>query len=122
MASGIPGTRQGRHTPGSLESSPFLLSCNPTSICCLLVPSGSPYNGKAYCEPFPALPAGGGSQGTHVAGASSAEATKGATYLAQVGHATVSRANFDNIGWALLAVFQILTVENFNDLMVRSAQ
>jgi hypothetical protein len=39
-------------------------------------------------------------------------------YWAQVGAASVSRTRFDNIGWSLLAVFQILTLENWNDLMV----
>lgn len=39
----------------------------------------------------------------------------------QVGPQIVPRSNFDSVGWALLAVFQILTMENWNEIMVRAA-
>lgn len=44
------------------------------------------------------------------------------SYYGQVGHSTISRSNFDNFGWSLVTVFQILTLENWNDIMVRSMQ
>lgn len=60
--------------------------------------AGSPYNGYAYCEQF--------------------QVSEGApTFAAQVGKSVVSRANFDNILWSLVTIFQILTGENWNLVM-----
>ncbi|CAG9459996.1 unnamed protein product [Pedinophyceae sp. YPF-701] len=58
---------------------------------------GSAYNGRAYCEAF----------------------TDGVSteYLAQTGDAEVARHNFDNIYWSVLTIFQILTGENWNEVM-----
>lgn len=36
---------------------------------------------------------------------------------AQVGKSQVPRSNFDNMGWAMLTVFQLLTGENWNTVM-----
>ena len=66
--------------------------------------AGSPYNGLAYCERFPRGPAG---------------AAPAPQYWAQVGAAVVARSNFDDIGSSLLTIFQILTLENWNSIMVR---
>eukprot|EP00198_Chlamydomonas_reinhardtii_P012109 XP_001701446.1 voltage-gated Ca2+ channel, alpha subunit [Chlamydomonas reinhardtii] len=81
--------------------------------------TGSFYNDLAYCERFCA--------NDQAAAAADANATSpdvaaagGCEYLANVGKSEVPRANFDNIFWALFSVFQVLTGENWNDVMVNS--
>ncbi|GIL88323.1 hypothetical protein Vretifemale_16288 [Volvox reticuliferus] len=61
---------------------------------------GSFYNGLAYCERFCASAEGGGCE-----------------YLAMVGKSQVPRANFDNVLWGIYTVFQVLTGEDWNDIM-----
>lgn len=67
------------------------------SVC---LAAGSPYNGMAYCEQFPR-------------GATAAQPAVALEYRAQVGKAVVPDSRFDNIGWALITVFQIVTTENW---------
>ncbi|GIL93482.1 hypothetical protein Vretifemale_20877, partial [Volvox reticuliferus] len=64
---------------------------------------GSFYNGLAYCEHFCASAEEGGCE-----------------YLAMVGKSQVPRANFDNLLWAMFTVFQLLTGENWNNIMYDS--
>ncbi|KAG2451635.1 hypothetical protein HYH02_003415 [Chlamydomonas schloesseri] len=81
--------------------------------------TGSNYNDLAYCERFCA-----NDQAAAAADVNSTSpevaAAGGCEYLAQVGKPDVPRANFDNIFWALFSVFQVLTGENWNDVMVNS--
>lgn len=80
---------------------------------------GSPYNGLAYCESFPRGAAASNTTDASTNGSSASPTNSTPTeYWAQVGRAAVSRSNFDNIGWSLLTVFQVLTMENWNDIMV----
>lgn len=74
--------------------------------------SGSPYNGLAYCEQFPREVS---SQGNATAAMLAAAAAPARTfqYWAQVGKAAVPDSRFDNIGLALVTVFQIITTENW---------
>jgi len=90
--------------------------CQPDQVGGWFTVPGSPYNDQAYCERFPRDSSSSSSSSSLVANASDL------TYLAQVGSATVARSNFDNIGWGLLTVFQTLTLENWNDVMVRLGQ
>jgi hypothetical protein len=112
-------------------SPPALLQCArplPPLLAPLAAP-GSPYNGLAFCERFPRDPAGNGTSAAAPV-ASNSSSGGGASgggpgayeYWAQVGAAEVPRSNFDNIGWALLAVFQCLTIENWNDIAVRAGR
>eukprot|EP00198_Chlamydomonas_reinhardtii_P012138 XP_001701475.1 voltage-gated Ca2+ channel, alpha subunit [Chlamydomonas reinhardtii] len=78
--------------------------------------TGSFYNDLAYCERFCA--------NDQAAAAADANATSpdvaaagGCEYLAMVGKSEVPRANFDNIFWSMYTVFQILTMENWNNIM-----
>ena len=59
---------------------------------------GSPYNDQAFCERFPRnLPA-------------PIDAVSASwVYLAQAGHSSVARHNFDNIYNSIITIFQILT-------------
>ncbi len=41
----------------------------------------------------------------------------GACCCLQVGKAEVPRSRFDSIGWAMLTVFQLLTTENWNNVL-----
>lgn len=59
----------------------------------------------AYCEAFP--------RGAN-ASAGAGGAQPPTVHYAQVGPQAVPRSNFDSIGWALLTVFQILTLEDWN--------
>ena len=77
------------------------LPCQP------LLLAGSPYNDMAYCEQFPRVP----SSSSNDSGVPAPE------YWGQVGKSNVPRSNFDNIGWALFTVFQVLTAENWNNVM-----
>lgn len=72
---------------------------------------GSPYNNLAYCESFP--------RGIVISSNSSnsSAAVIDEQYWAQVGKPSASTSNFDNIGWALLTIFQILTTENWNNVL-----
>lgn len=89
---------------------------------------GSPYNGLAYCERFPrsgARNSSGGNTSQSNSGARSGGSTGSGgagggnvQHWAQVGAAAVSRSNFDSIGASLLSIFQILTLENWNDILV----
>ena len=60
--------------------------------------TGSPYNDMAYCEEFDAE-------------------VLSHQFWAQVGSAYVPRHNFDTFFWAFLTAFQILTGENWNEVM-----
>lgn len=78
-------------------------------VCC--ASAGSPYNDLAYCEQFPR---NSSYWGNTTAAAEAAAAAPAGTfqYWAQVGKAVVPDSRFDNIGWALVTVFQIITTEN----------
>ncbi|KXZ52368.1 hypothetical protein GPECTOR_9g412 [Gonium pectorale] len=80
---------------------------------------GSFYNGQAYCERFCATPA--------AAEAADANATVpavavggGCEYLGMVGKSDVPRARFDTVFWGIYTVFQLLTTENWNNIMYDS--
>ena len=60
---------------------------------------GSPYNGHAFCERFPRVPAD----------QAAPPPAEGWTYLGQTGKADVSRHNFDTIFTSVITIFQILT-------------
>ncbi|GIL68548.1 hypothetical protein Vafri_21814 [Volvox africanus] len=66
---------------------------------------GSFYNGVAYCQSFCASASAGDAAGG------------GCEYLAMVGKSQVPRANFDNVLWGVYTVFQLLTGEDWNDIM-----
>jgi hypothetical protein len=68
----------------------------------------------AYCVAFPHDSTNWGNA-TAVALAA-AEDPAGLQYWAQVGKAVVPNSRFDNIGWALITVFQIITTENWNNV------
>ncbi|GIL50395.1 hypothetical protein Vafri_6622, partial [Volvox africanus] len=69
---------------------------------------GSFYNGLAYCDSFCASASAGDAAGG------------GCEYLAMVGKSQVPRANFDNVLWGMFTVFQLLTGENWNNVMYDS--
>lgn len=80
--------------------------------CRLLPMTGSPYNGIAYCEQFPRNSSLWGNA-TAAADAAAADVNSTFQYWAQVGKTDVPDSRFDNIGWALITVFQIITTENW---------
>ena len=66
---------------------------------------GSPYAGYALCERFTMASTGAGyEQGAVV-------------HKAQVGFVDQHRSNFDSFGWAVVTIFQMLTGENWNEVM-----
>jgi Gpi18-like mannosyltransferase len=69
----------------------------------------------AFCEQFPRQ-LGNSSTSSTISDSVSSRATE-TEYWAQVGKSHVPRSNFDNIGWALFTVFQVLTAENWNEVM-----
>jgi hypothetical protein len=84
-----------------------------TRLCVLqvgmwFIAPGSPYNNLAYCERFP--------RGIPIS-SNSSTAGSDVQYWAQVGKPSASNSNFDNIGWALLTIFQMLTTENWNNVL-----
>lgn len=77
---------------------------------------GSRFNDVAVCERFcasdqaaQAAEAGQGPEAVAAAG--------GCEYLAMVGKSEVPRAHFDTVAWGLYTVFQLLTTENWNNVM-----
>ncbi|KXZ52367.1 hypothetical protein GPECTOR_9g411 [Gonium pectorale] len=77
---------------------------------------GSLYKGQAYCERFCAtLEAAEAADAT--ATAEAVVAGGGCEYLGMVGESDVPRANFDDLYHGLCTVFQLLTGENWNDIM-----
>ena len=70
------------------------VACNASEKDTWIQVEGSPYNGYAYCQEFPQ-----------------------STYMAQVGKSTTLRSNFDNFGFSMLSIFQILTGENWNEIL-----
>lgn len=69
--------------------------------------AGSKFNDLAYCQRF-------------CSSASSAQGVNGTAVcetLAMVGKADVPRSTFDSIFWAMLTIFQLLTGENWNNVM-----
>ncbi|KAF6257951.1 Ion transport protein-domain-containing protein [Scenedesmus sp. NREL 46B-D3] len=85
---------------------------------------GSPYNGLAWCERFPRTDSLAADAATDHPGASAVEpladpaaSSEAYSYWAQVGKASVPDSRFDNIGWALLTTFQLVTTENWNNVM-----
>jgi hypothetical protein len=66
----------------------------------------------AYCEQFPRNSSHWGNA-TAAALAAAADPDSTFQYWAQVGKAAIPNARFDNIGWALITVFQIITTENW---------
>lgn len=68
------------------------MSCSAAAVNTWLpIMSGSKYGDQAYCQPW------------------CDEATGACEHLAAVGQPDLSRARFDNFGWSLLAIFQIIT-------------
>jgi hypothetical protein len=66
----------------------------------------------AYCEQFPRSSSYWGN--ATAASLAAAGAPAGSfQYWAQVGKAAVPDSRFDNIGWSLISVFQIITTENW---------
>eukprot|EP00878_Enallax_costatus_P022732 GHUV01024136.1.p1 GENE.GHUV01024136.1~~GHUV01024136.1.p1 ORF type:complete len:288 (+),score=71.07 GHUV01024136.1:685-1548(+) len=110
----IPGGWLWRSSP-SKEIANLRTGCRHAAkpACKLL---GSPYNSQAYCEQFPR-------NSTYWRNASAAAAADAISpagtyqYWAQVGKAQVPDSRFDNIGWAALTVFQIVTTENWNNVL-----
>ncbi|GFR46010.1 hypothetical protein Agub_g7488 [Astrephomene gubernaculifera] len=85
---------------------------------------GSFFNDLAYCQRFCATQQDADAAAATAAGNATAATAAGAAatagdceYLAMVGKSQVPRANFDGILWALYTVFQLLTGENWNDVM-----
>eukprot|EP00803_Ostreobium_quekettii_P004183 evm.model.scf_87.8 EVM.evm.TU.scf_87.8 scf_87:120717-129538(-) len=77
------------------------LPCSEAEVGTWTEAPGSPYNDRGLCERFPRS---GGDPAS-------------VQYLAQVGKSTVSRHNFDTIYWSVITIFQILTGENWNEVM-----
>jgi len=73
---------------------------------------GSPYNDMAYCEQFPRNSSFWGNA-TAASQAAAAAPDDALQYWAQVGKAVVPESRFDNVGWAVLTVFQCITTENW---------
>ncbi|GLC39690.1 Caveolin-2 [Pleodorina starrii] len=79
---------------------------------------GSFYNDLAYCDRFCASADAAAAATTNASSAAVAAATAaGCEYLAMVGKSEVPRAQFDNLFWAMFTVFQLLTGENWNNVM-----
>ncbi|GLC62201.1 Caveolin-2 [Pleodorina starrii] len=79
---------------------------------------GSFYNDLAYCDRFCASADAAAAATTNASSAAVAvTAAAGCEYLAMVGKSQVPRAQFDNMLWGLYTVFQVLTGENWNDVM-----
>ena len=74
--------------------------------------AGSPYNNMAYCEQFPRnISYWGNATAAALAAAAAPEGTF--QYWAQTGKAVVPDSRFDNIGWAAITIFQVITTENW---------
>ncbi|KXZ48369.1 hypothetical protein GPECTOR_28g776 [Gonium pectorale] len=104
------------------------LPCRPTDVGSWLVVPGSKFFDQAYCQAFcedGSMTSGVGTAAGGLAAAAGANATAAAAaaaagrceFLAVVGKSEVSVSTFDNFGWALLTVFQIVTSENWNNVM-----
>jgi len=77
--------------------------CNPADVGLWVTAPGSPYQDVAYCEAL-----------------SSTDEVTGVTtsgFWAQVGPHATPRSNFDSFGWSVLAIFQIVTGEDWNTIM-----
>lgn len=107
----MSATAQAMAKPASQSATPMQAANYCTDKMALLSPDmspGSPYNHQAYCEQFPRNSSVWGD--AVAARAAETSALPGTyQYWAQVGKAEVPGSNFDNIGWALLTVFQVST-------------
>ncbi|KAG2495837.1 hypothetical protein HYH03_006076 [Edaphochlamys debaryana] len=93
------------------------LPCAPADLDAWVEAPGSAYNDLAYCQIFCATPQAQALAAAGNASDADVAAAGGCSYLAQVGKSQVPRANFDNLFWGLYTVFQLLTGENWNDVM-----
>mmetsp|Transcript_58372 Transcript_58372/g.186072 ORF Transcript_58372/g.186072 Transcript_58372/m.186072 type:complete len:1616 (+) Transcript_58372:485-5332(+) len=73
---------------------------------------GSVYNNLALCESFPQE--SGGKSASEIMADLGMDAP---VFYQMVGAVEVSRHNFDNIFWSIITIFQILTGENWNEVM-----
>ncbi|KAG2498044.1 hypothetical protein HYH03_003805 [Edaphochlamys debaryana] len=96
------------------------LPCEAADLDSWVDAPGSSYNGLAYCQLFCASDDAAALATSGNATAADVQAAGGCEYLAQVGKSQVPRANFDNLFWGLFTVFQLLTGENWNDVMYDS--
>ncbi|KAG2489238.1 hypothetical protein HYH03_012259 [Edaphochlamys debaryana] len=92
------------------------LPCDAGTVGSWVDAPGSFYNDLAYCERFCGSPEAAAAADANATAAAVASAG-GCEYLAMVGKSQVPRANFDNIFWGLYTVFQLLTQENWNNVM-----
>ncbi|PNH08113.1 Sodium channel protein type 4 subunit alpha [Tetrabaena socialis] len=86
------------------------LPCTADEYGSWIAAPGSRFGNQAFCERFCVTSAAAAAADVHAAGSD-------CEYQAMVGKSDVPRAQFDNLFWGLYSLFQLLTTENWNQIM-----